>query len=89
MFLHFLVAQFSTRHNWARCIAPEIPNLTGDVALKVLPGRYSLFPGFPGRLYDIDPSGERLLVGQSPVARSELAFVLNWDKELERLIPTE
>ncbi len=63
--------------------------LDRDVALKVLPGRYSLFPGFPGRLYDIDPSGERLLVGQSPVARSELAFVLNWDKELERLIPTE
>ena len=45
MFLHFFVAQFSTRHNYrARCIGRRDTKLDRDVALKVLPEAFTQDP---------------------------------------------
>jgi len=46
---------------------------------------------FGGRSYDVDPSGERFLAITTArwTGDRSLTFVLNWDTELERLIPTK
>ena len=61
---------------------------------KVLNGRsvYSLSTGFPGRMYDVSPDGQRfLMVNQGSDRRTtppQIVVVENWFEELKRLVPT-
>jgi Tol biopolymer transport system component len=46
--------------------------------------------GFPRRLFDVTPDGQRFLVVDAPdTSRDELVVVENWFAELERLVPTK
>ena len=70
------------------------PTFTRGIPTVLIDGGYVLSDG-GGRLYDIDPSGDRMLLikdvsasdGDVPSTPS-LTVVLNWFEELTRLVPT-
>jgi Tol biopolymer transport system component len=46
--------------------------------------------GFPRRVFDVTPDGQRFLVVDAPdTSRDEIVVVENWFAELERLVPTK
>jgi Tol biopolymer transport system component len=46
--------------------------------------------GYPERVFDVTPDGQRFLVVDAPdTSRDEIVVVENWFKELERLVPTK
>ena len=48
------------------------------------------FDGFPKRVFDVTPDGQRFLVVDAPdTSRDEIVVVENWFAELERLVPTK
>ena len=55
---------------------------------------YFTSPGNPGRMFDISPDGQRLLMikedrADTAAAPAGLIVVQHWAQELERLVPTK
>ena len=65
------------------------PSFSRGTPMVVIEDRYLLSSAYPGRVYDIDPSGERFLLRKFLAAPSgdgrslpSLTFVFNWFREL-------